>query len=494
MKFAFSDQPGFGPDRGGEPAPRTIAIIGGGLSGALCGIKLSLARPDLRVVVIDPAAKIGQGLAYGACQPHHLLNVPVHRMETGLSPTYADWLSRRPDEISEALKESKGVFAEAFTARAQFGAYLHDCFEAVRNAGDGRTGLVALRGRAVALLDVPRRGVRLEDGREIEASAIVLATGNLPPARPGTADGWFYDMPQYVPDPWAPGALARLDPQQPLLVIGTGLTMVDISLQLAEQGHQGAILAVSRRGLAPQAHRAGGSWPPFLHKMVGASPRAILGRIRAETAAATAAGVPWQRVFDAARPGIASIWSGWTYRSRRQFLRHLRAVWDVHRHRIAPRVAARIKTLRADGRLDTLAARIAGYRMAENGQVAVSLALRGGGQREVIAGAVINCTGPASNFKRLAIPLFESLKGRGLAHPDHLGLGLDTLDCALIQADGSRSDWLYALGPVTRPAWWEITATPEIVLQVDRLVRRLAGQPTGEDLTAEAFLDLAAGI
>ena len=124
---------------------------------------------------------------------------------------------------------------------------------------------------------------------------------------------------------------------------------------------------------------------------------------------------------------------------------------------------------------------------------------RGGGDQTFSAALVVNCTGPASAFDRLAIPLIESLRGQGLVRPDPLGLGLESVDTALVGSDGKASDWLFGLGPLTRPAWWEITATPEIVVQVDRLVARLADPvadapaPSPESAAA-AFLDLGAGI
>jgi uncharacterized NAD(P)/FAD-binding protein YdhS len=480
-----------------KKADATVVIVGGGLSGALCGIKLHLARPDLRVVVVEPAERVGLGLAYGAARRRHLLNVPVHRMELGLTPSFGAWLAQRPDEIAAALTEADGVLEDAFVPRTLFGAYLHERFEGLRSHAPG-PGLIVMRGRVAALLEGRRRGVRLEDGRHLDAAAVVLATGNLPPLPPGGPDGWFYDTPLFTVDPWAPGVLSDLDADAPLLLIGTGLTMVDIALRLADDGQTGPMLAVSRRGLAPLAHRSSGAWPPFLHSLAGASPRALLKAVRQQIAQAAEQGVPWQRVFDAARPSVAAVWSRWPNRARRQFLRHLRPRWDVHRHRLAPRVAAEIDALRANGRLQFQGARIAGYRL-EAGGVTVDLALRGGGRRTFTAARVINCTGPASDLNRLVLPLIDELKVRGWAVPDALGLGLETDDCALLQADGTPSDWLYALGPVTRPAWWEITATPEIAVQVGRLVARLAGvdltaKPAGPRLTADAFVDLGAGI
>lgn len=475
----------------------TVVVIGGGLSGALFGLKLSRARPDLRVVVIESGRRLGRGLAYGACTARHLLNVPATRMELGLTPSFIDWLAARPDLTVEALEESGGDLAAAFLPRAVFGTYLQERLDEARAVSDG-PGFVALRGRASAIMTGVRRGVRLEDGRTVLAASVVLAIGNLPPQPPGGPDGWFYDTALFTPDPWAPDAFADLDPAAPILLVGTGLTMVDVALKLADEGHTGPMLAVSRRGLAPLSHRAGGAWPPFLQDMLGASPLALSRRVRAEVAAADAQGVPWQRVFDAARPAVGGIWSRWSHRQRSQFLRHLRARWDIHRHRTAPRIATALGELTRRGQLEIQGARLGGYAV-EGDRVTVTLAPRGGGRRTFTAARVINCTGPASDLRRLALPLIEDLKARGLAQPDALGLGLETQDCALVQPDGAVSSWLFGLGPVTRPAWWEITATPEIVVQIDRLVARFAeGQGAAprpaRGLTGSAFLDLGAGI
>ncbi len=110
-----------------------------------------------------------------------------------------------------------------------------------------------------------------------------------------------------------------------------------------EGGHAGPLVAISRRGLAPLAHAAGGAWPGFLTAHLDEGPLELLRRVRAEVGLAQAADVPWQRVFDAARPAAAAIWARWSIERRRQFLRHLRARWDVHRHRIAPRIDRRLR-------------------------------------------------------------------------------------------------------------------------------------------------------
>ncbi|MDB5428942.1 MAG: hypothetical protein JWP35_58 [Caulobacter sp.] len=474
----------------------SVAIVGGGLSGSLLALKLAKAWPDRAIFLIEPGRRLGRGLAYGACSPEHLLNVPAARMESGLTPGFRDWLEGRRERIADAIAEAGGDLSAAFVPRILLGDYLEERVAEARS-DDPTRGLVVVRGEAVQLLDPPRRGLRLLDGREVHAETIVLATGNLPPAAPLAPDAWLRDAAAWVPDPWAVGALDGIDPDAPLVLIGAGLTMVDIVLRLAASGHRGPMHALSRRGLPPQAHRFGGAWEPFLGPHLPASPARLMRLIRREAETAEARGVPWQRVIDAVRPAIAGIWAGWSDRQRLQFLRHQRARWDVHRHRMAPRVAADFQALIDGGRLTLWAGRIRASGPAPPGAF-VELAPRGGGPNvRLQGGRVINCTGPRSDLKGFAGPLFTDLSRRGLLSIDTLGLGLDTDDCAVLDARGRPSDWLYALGPLTRPAWWEVTAAPEIAAQVDRLTLDLIAPPAARRTTAPlaaAFLDLGAGI
>src|SRR3990167_170887 len=167
------------------------------------------------------------------------------------------------------------------------------------------------------------------------------------------------------------------------------------------------MLAVSRRGLLPGAHRYGGHWDPFLAPLLPASPLTLSKAIRAEVRRAQALGQPWQRVIDAVRPVIARIWSTWTPAQKRQFLRHQRPRWDVHRHRMAPRIAERIDELMTAGQLIVRAGRTRDWTPAGEA-VSVALHPRGGDAAERLTVArVINCTGPRSDLVCLEAPLLD---------------------------------------------------------------------------------------
>lgn len=473
---------------------RRIAIIGGGFSGSLLALKLSALRPDWLITLIDPAVRPGRGLAYGACAAYHLLNVPAHRMEVGLEPAFQAWLQSSGQELDDALDESGGDLADAFLPRRLLGDYLQDRLADVPPSSQGH-GLRRIRGEAVGVVEGAGRGVRLLDGREIAADNVVLATGNLPPRAPLPGDSWLQDHPAFIPDPWAHGALDHRDPGAPVILLGTGLTMVDIALRLAEEGQTAPMLAISRRGLIPTAHRAGGTWAPFVTQLLPGSPLILCQAIRKAVAEASRKGVPWQRVMDAVRPSIALVWQSWSDKQKRQFLRHLRPRWDIHRHRMAPRVAARLGRLLDSGGLTVMSGRLRDW-IRQGEEVGATLVRRGGrGTIAVTAASVINCTGPRSDLDGLATPLFSDLSRRGLILPDPQGLGLESDDCAVLDARGRPSTWLYAVGPLTRPALWEITAVPEITAQLDRLSLALSRtEAVSSPGLAEAFVDMGAGI
>ncbi len=251
---------------------RTVAVIGAGFTGSLFALKLAQARADWTILLVEARQDCGRGLAYGACAPQHILNVPVSRMEVGLEPGFGDWLRARPGQLSEALAESGGVLADAFVPRQLFGDYIQQQLQSAlvkRGAGIHR-----VHGEVMAVCGQPRR-ILLDDGRSLAADLVVLATGNPAPSPPWRASG----LDGLVADPWAPGALQGIGADAPVLLIGSGLTAVDVLLSLRAQGHRGAIHMLSRHGLFPRAHKAGGNWGTVLQ--AGVSPLEALRIVRA---------------------------------------------------------------------------------------------------------------------------------------------------------------------------------------------------------------------
>ena len=254
--------------------------------------------------------------------------------------------------------------------------------------------------------------------------------------------------------------------------MGTGLTMVDVALLLDASGFEGRILALSRRGLAPRAHAGPGMAPSSLD-VAPASTCATLVR----TVRGRAREVGWHAAVDELRPFTQAVWRGSDIVQRRRFLRHLRPWWDVHRHRIAPQVAAKIAEMRASGRLEVAAGKLVGI-VAEDAYTRVTWRARGQqATRTIAVRRIVNCTGPQGDLLATDEPLLKSLLERGLIRPDILRIGIDVDELSrAIDRDGAAQPWLLALGPITRGAFWEIVAVPDIRQQTWAVARRLSDQ------------------
>ncbi|HEY4043714.1 MAG TPA: hypothetical protein VGM32_17970, partial [Rhodopila sp.] len=197
---------------------------------------------------------------------------------------------------------------------------------------------------------------------------------------------------------------------------------------------------------------------------------------RNETARATAQGSGWQPVIDELRPFMVDVWQVMPLRDRKRFLRHLRPWWDVHRHRMAAPVADRIDAARARGQLHILVGRVRDYTI--KGDI-VEVRYRPRRQEALAAievARVINCAGPGADYDRIQEPLIRDLLEDGVVRPDPLRLGLDvTSNCALLNRQGAISRRLFAIGPVTKGTFWEMTAVPDIRRQAEKLAEYLAG-------------------
>ncbi|HEY0116015.1 MAG TPA: FAD/NAD(P)-binding protein, partial [Allosphingosinicella sp.] len=338
-----------------------VVIVGGGFSGAMLAVNL-LRGPGPRVTLVERGPAPALGLAYGAAHQSHLLNVRAGNMSAFPDEPghFAAWLAER----------GQADAAAAFAPRPVYGAYLQELLaEAQRREG---ARLAIVNASAIAL-ETSEGGasVTLEDGRRIQADAAALATGNLPPHPPRGLDPRGLSPGRYWGDPWAPGVAGGLQRTDRVLIIGTGLTMVDVALLLDASGFTGRIDAISRRGLLPHAHAAAAPPDRPRQQAPATLPSALLREVRARGEA-----IGWRQAVDELRPFTQKMWRAASDPERGRFLRHLRPWWDVHRHRIAPAVHERIQAMIDCGRLVPAAGKLISFKDAAEG-VEVSWRPRG---------------------------------------------------------------------------------------------------------------------
>lgn len=454
---------------------RTIVIVGGGFSGTVVVANL-LRRPPAgptRLVLIERSASVGRGAAYADRGYPYLLNVPAGRMSANsFAPReFLDFVQRR---IPNAT-------AEDFLPRPLYGEYLQEALLAAELSAPRNIRLEIWRGEVSGVRRIERHlplQVELSDGRKLTADDVVLALGNPPPATLPAAIS-IADHTAYVADPWS--RELQFARHQTVLLIGTGLTMADVvNVATENRQHTPKIHALSRHGFVPprqtpfrpEAFRGDGN---ALLLAAARSLRGLTAAVRLLATEAEKCGGDWREAVTFVRHMAPTIWQRMTQRDRERFIRHLRAQWDIHRHRLPPEVLQRIDSLRSAGQLQIHAGRI--QRFEPRGK-RIEVTWRPRHEQAIqmlTVDQVVNCTGPDYAIARSQDPLWRNLVQCGLCVPDPLGLGLRTgPKGAVIDADGWPGPHLFYVGPMLRADHWEATAAAELRVHAEQLAALLA--------------------
>lgn len=440
-----------------------VIVVGGGFSGLMLAVHLLSDPRGPAVTLIERRPEFCRGRAYADMGQPWRLNVCAGNMSAFPADPlhFLRWLQARDPAAS----------FHDFAERRVYGDYLQGVLREVAARPDAPTRLTLLCGEAVAAKTTDAAvEVGLADGTTLEGDALVLAVGSgTPLAMPGVE---ALDADRYVADPWSQDVTGGLVTGDSVLLLGSGLTMVDAALALSGVEGLGTIYTLSRRGVLPRAHGVNLPPPPAPAPDLPTCPAQLLRHVRrhAET-------VGWRGAVDALRPVSTTLWRSTSDKRRRRFLRHLRPWWDAHRHRLAPELWARLNTLQAAGALHSLAGRLRLAEPTADGGVEVAWRPRG-----VEADAtfrvrrVINCTGLGGVATAAADPLLADLLARGLIRGDAQRLGLEVdRDSRAVGADGRASARLHVLGPLTQGAFWEATAVPDLRNRALLLAEHLRG-------------------
>jgi uncharacterized NAD(P)/FAD-binding protein YdhS/quercetin dioxygenase-like cupin family protein len=440
-------------DAPSSPKGHQIVIVGGGFSGvAVAYHLLKEGGPHLRVHIVESGPWLGRGVAYGVESELFQLNVPASKMS--IDPATPD------DFVQFAQAESD---PHAFLSRAMYGRYVSTRFhQALR---DSSAKLRVWRDEATA---VTHADVVLRTGRRLPANAVVIATGL---ASHMTRAEW---VPGVV-DAWDECALATLPRSGNLLLVGAGLSALDVLTFLEKQNFDGHVTIVSRHGLLPLPHEdTFHGATPLSAAEVEAAPRRLRELVRwVRDRIDSARDVPWQRAVDALRPHAATLYSSLSMDDRARFVRHARPYWDIVRHRAPPDALARVQRLQESGRLR----RIAGRARVKGGvgpQVLVDIVQRSGTHSTERFDAVVRCIGPVLHVAEGETPLLRSLLDGGLGRLTSHGLGIEcTADGRIVDTHGHPSARIWGIGAVRRASHWETTAVPDIAAHARNLARQL---------------------
>ena len=190
-------------------------------------------------------------------------------------------------------------------------------------------------------LGIDRRGdrfvVRLSS-RPVDRGPSRRPRHRFPPGHRLGAGRRWPTSPRLVADPWTQEL-----PDGDLLLVGTGLTMVDLAISADRPGR--TLHTVSRHDLVPERP------PPAHDARRPAAARASPGSARSTSCAhavdahvdhTVAETGDWRAAIDGLRPVTAQLWQGLGEDDKRRFLAEHSRTWGVHRHRMPPVTAERL--------------------------------------------------------------------------------------------------------------------------------------------------------
>lgn len=427
-----------------------MVIIGAGFTGILTALHLVRQQTTTKfdVIVIEKSATFGRGLAYGVEGDAFRLNVPARNMGA--------WHDKPGDFSQWLTANGYGVDESDYVPRDWYGKYLQSL---LAEYSDARLSLRSGEVLDVSQLNEHSFETMLSDGSVVKSSHVVVAIGNIERSR---FQG--FSVSDTFLAPYKPESYRGISSAHEILIIGTGLSAVDCVLECERHGFRGKYRMISRHGRLPLAHEINAaSGRSYARDFFRGTLREIVHRFAIEARAAGSS----SDLIAAMRPFNQELWKGFSAADKRRFLRHVRPLWEPHRHRIPVRAAATLNQLLDNGRLVVEAGRLVSItNHGESGTAAVKLRSKTEVTHKYTR--VFLCTGSEGKLTDSEMPLIKNLLKRNLISPGPLGLGVASHS----QSRTSASPNFLVVGPMLREELWEITAVAEL--------RRAAADAAGQ--------------
>jgi uncharacterized NAD(P)/FAD-binding protein YdhS len=448
---------------------KRIGIIGGGFSGTMLVRHLfEQQKEQLSVFIYNSNVDFARGTAYNPKSSKLLLNVVAGKM------------SAFPDEpnhfvewgLKNGIRTDQDLLAGSFLPRSTYGKYLNDVWketqEIVKKNGH-QLNLIPEKAREIEKFDTNYR-IHSESRKDI-VDYLILATGNELPGNPQIKNVDFFKSNLYQQNPWRID-FSKINREEPILILGNGLTMVDTVIELRENGIQQKIVSVSPNGFNILPHRNFNFQytGPIKDLKEDKSLLELLSLFKSELKKLNEFGISAEPLIDALRPNTQKIWQALTVDEKRIFMSRLRHHWGVARHRIPFLSYDYIQKERIANRLEILAGKVIELKQLENGVLASIYDKKNKTELKCQFAQVINCTGPETKLEKTGNELLNQLKSDGLIIQDELQLGIEVNDSyQIINSQNQVDEKMFAIGGLLKGKLWESTAINELRVQAKKI-------------------------
>ena len=452
----------------------SVVIAGGGFCGVMTLINLiDQSKNKINITLVNKGYPLARGIAYKTYSDLHLLNVETRNMSAfhDCPDHFLLWCLNHKN-----IDFQKEELPFTYLPRNLYGKYLEEIFEEkTKNIPEN----ITLQIINDEVTDIEKNNSRLIvktlSGKNIAADKFLLATGNCEPGPPMLNDKAFLKSKNYFSNPWTEKAVIEIEEDQTVLIIGAGLTMVDVIIGLREKNFTGKIIALSPHGYKILPHRKLAPQPYILNELVPPYKLENLFRLfYKHIREARRRGLSGETVVDAIRLRTQEIWQHLSLDDKKKFMMHLRHLWGVARHRLPVDLHQQIQQLIKEEKLEIIAGRIREITETENGFEIKIRKRKDQSEKILKVKRIINCTGPETDIRKQKSPLFESLLKKRMIRPDAMNLGIETTsDGNVIDEKNIVSNQIFAIGSLLKGKLWESTAIPELRFQAHQMAKNI---------------------
>lgn len=448
---------------------QSIGIIGAGFCGIMTLVHLVRnATAPLSITVFNKKHPRAKGIAYHTYSDLHLLNVEAKNMSafTETPDHFVRWCERNQ------IQNQKGELSTSYLPRNIYGKYLESILNDTLKEKPTHIDINFVDDEVTDVDSSDETfSVHTSSGNSYSAHKIVLATGNEIPGDPSVKNTSFLKSPNYFNNPWSEDAVSFLPKNKTILIIGTGLTMVDTVLGLKEKNFDGKIIALSPRGFKILPHRKHHPQRLILDELEPPYDLNTVFRLfYKHVRMARTHGQSGETVVDAVRSKTQEIWQHLSLSDKKKFMTHLRHMWGLARHRLPGHIHNQVEGLINESKLEVIAGKISDI-IEDDFGIHITINRRADQQNFTLNVArVINCTGPQTDIRKQKGKLYLNLIAKKLITPDEMNLGIHaTADGRVIEATGTAGNRIFTLGSLLKGRLWESTAVPELRTQAKKV-------------------------
>ena len=442
-----------------------LAIIGDGYSAAVLVyhvIKRGFNPQDINVFGPN---ELGFGQAYGSQHAHYRLNVRDNLMR--IDPD-------KPDDFVQWAKDNINdpdahVDAGSFYRRRDFAHYMKDRLEAVTQ----NTPITFIHDHVESITRDGPWKINTKTG-QYDADLLVIATGNPKSIPNFTIPNSDYEdaIKSCLTDqPWQGDWAQQISADDDVVIIGGGLTAMDILASLSAENHKGHINIISPKGILPPPQLDWRDQPEKAFQWPEVTSASSLMQVMNKAMGSQG----WldrkgQETFEQLRKGISPVWRRLSEKDKIRLKKHIGWLWQLLRYRAAPQTIAAQKNLTNSGQLSLIKGRVeaitACHKTETNHKITVQLT---DGQ-EIDAHHGFIATGAGRD------PLLMQMAADGVARLKHGHLEVSEI-LQITRPDGSIHQDGFALGPPTVMSRGDVigatTIAGEAVLIADTIIDQI---------------------